>query len=264
MSPTWETAADWDGAASEDGVVHEATTNTDHGDAALLKQGHSAANPYLSSDLVLYYPFHEDSGSTAYDFSGGGNDGTISGVELGQTGLLGTTAYSFDGVDDTVEFPTLGSTFNGSYTVSFWLYNQSNGVNDYQIFAPRAQYDSGRVWGDDSGNHYIAHSVYDGSTEHRLTTTQDFDTWAHIVALWDSSAGMELWRNATLDDSNTFTGSPATLSGTNLIGEAFGNYYGGRVADVRAYDRALSSSEIQTLYDVVAANSTLVTSEKLL
>jgi hypothetical protein len=98
----WDTTTDWDSGTSAAGVVHEAVANTDHVDAGVVKQGYSVASPVPSSGLVGYWPLQEDSGGTAFDFSGVGNHLAVNGAAPGRAGLLGTTAYSFDGSGDIV------------------------------------------------------------------------------------------------------------------------------------------------------------------
>ena len=56
--------------------------------------------------LIGYWPLNENSGK-AYDRSGNGNHGSLNGaVTQGETGLLGNTAYDFDGNDDYIQFKT--------------------------------------------------------------------------------------------------------------------------------------------------------------
>ncbi|MFC1633350.1 LamG-like jellyroll fold domain-containing protein [Planctomycetota bacterium] len=59
-----------------------------------------AADP----DLVGWWRFDDGSGTTAMDFSGKGNDGTLMGDTIWVPGRLGM-AVEFDGVDDFVEVP---------------------------------------------------------------------------------------------------------------------------------------------------------------
>jgi len=121
-SVSWGTSSDWDNATS-DSVVHESTANTDYNNALNVRLGYSPGDPLYKNSLVAYYPFQEDSGDTAYDFSENDNSGTIEGASPGTSGLLGTTAYDFDGGDDGVSIPNLGVNLDGSdsFTFSGWV-----------------------------------------------------------------------------------------------------------------------------------------------
>jgi len=77
--------------------------------------------------LVGYWSFDEGAGTTAYDASGKGNNGTIYGAKW-TNGKFGQ-ALSFDGVDDYVEAPA-NSSFNSitnTLTICAWIYPKSDG-----------------------------------------------------------------------------------------------------------------------------------------
>jgi hypothetical protein len=76
-----------------------------------------AADP----DLVGWWRFDDGSGTTAADFSGNGNDGTLQGDTAWVTGHLGK-ALEFDGVDDFVDVPHSESLMVGDeVTVMAWI-----------------------------------------------------------------------------------------------------------------------------------------------
>lgn len=114
---TWYTVDDWDNTSREHGVVHEGYGDRDAADVEL---------GYNSTDtgLIAYWTLDEDSGSTAVDTSGTGNNGTIDGATLGQPGILGTTAYSFDGSNDVVNVsstPDLSGGSGSTVSASAWF-----------------------------------------------------------------------------------------------------------------------------------------------
>lgn len=267
--PTFD-ATDLDGAVSESGVVHENTANTDHNDASELKQGYSAANPYLSADLLGYWPLQEDSGGTAYDFSGGNNDGTVSGATQGSTGLLGTSSYSFDGTDDYVSLPD--QTTPASITISAWIKWDGSTDTLQHIFS--GGFDGGttefELFIDTSGNYQWR--SYDGSSLHGITagTAATSGAWENVVAMYDDSASEYLlYVNATNTNSNSDNSGPSTYDNAEnwAIGASSqsGNFqknFSGNIANVPVYNRALTSSEIQDHYNVVATAGTIQTQFK--
>lgn len=251
-SVTWETASDLDGG-SDDGTVHESTSNTDHNDDTLLKRGY----PYGSFDEIspnpkMALPFHEDSGTTANDLSGNGNDGTYNdSPTLGVTGLLGTTAVSLDGSDDDISFPNL-SLFSGGndYTITFWV-NFDNTGNKNWIWAGRGEAD---VHIKKNTNDQLAWAVNDGGgiSSFSGSTSISSGEWVFGVGVWDADSNKKLYLNGSEDFSGSIS-DPQSKSLTNRWGEVNfeGNRLTGDLYDGRVYASALSSSEIQTLYEVV-------------
>lgn len=260
MSPTWETATDWDNAQSEDGVVHEAVTNTDHSDATIVKQGYRIASPYLSANLEGYWPLHEDSGSTAYD-QVGTNDGSVSGATVGVSGLLGTTAYSFT----TDDYFALGNVYDyvsntADVAITVWFKVDSYGGN--QVVISNNESGAGfqqilRVESD--GNLY--HYFNDGSSTTVSVAGPATGTWALASAYYDHSAG-EIGVSVNAGTRATTTvGSPTRNSADNWdVGRqsaTASEYWEGDLADVRVYNAVPTTAEEQTLYDVVATGGAL-------
>lgn len=256
---TWETASDWDTAQSESGVVHESVANTDHTDATILKQGY----PYssfnnISPNPVAVWPLQEDSGSTAFDLAGA-NDGTINGPTLGQSGLLGTTAYSFDGVNDHVS--TTYNLSEGDYTINVWAYPTTPG-------------DEGSlVAGNDSGQYVeLEHDSSDNwqfkdGSQNGPRVNMNFNEWQMVTAVYDDSVSdATLYANAGALGQDTANVNGGDVGGhTAIIGEnfQFDQAFSGRIWEVRIYETTLTSSEVQTLYDVVNTNGTLTGPKKV-
>lgn len=253
MSVTWETATDWDNAQSEDGVVHESVANTDHNDATIVKQGYRIASPYKAASLVGYWAFHEDSGSTAYDFSGNNNDGTINGATVGATGLLGTSSYSFDGTDDYVSLPTFAAP--SAYTVAFWS-NLDNHNSDHQQLT-MADGPHFLVRSETDGNQYLYHRN-DSATWVSISAASATGSWIFWTATWDGST-IRLYKNGTEQASASVSSMNSQSNGNSIGGDSFNSvkFVAGDIAGVRYDNAALSASEIQYLYDVVATPGAL-------
>ncbi len=122
----WGTAADWNGAESEQAVVHDDFGN--HSGSGTVELGNSRNR----SGLVGYWPFDESAGaSTASDVSQNGNDGTLKNATAGVAGIARTTAYEF-AAGEYVEVPGSASLndvqANGSFTVSTWVKTTDSGT----------------------------------------------------------------------------------------------------------------------------------------
>ena len=82
-----------------------------------------------------------------------------------------------------------------------------------------------------------------GSGNNLTGPAVNFNAWTHVVAVQTGSSGRKLYVNGVEVASNTL---PQAANGTGacLIGGAGGvsEFFGGRIDDVRLYNRALSAS----------------------
>jgi len=265
----WETASDWDAAQSESGVVHESVSNTDHSDASVVKQGQSVSNPYLDANLVGYWPLHEDSGSTAYGFGSVGNNGSAQGdPTVNATGTRGTTGWNLDGSGtphDHISVPHASSyAQTGTVSVELWVdWNGANSADNAQGLISKAGSDAAdgfSVFYLTSNNEF--RSRIDGSgyaIGGSLSTGLHHIVWTHdqgaeTVYVDGSSVG------STTTTSLSTTNSEELRIGCNTWSDSDG--LNGVVQYAGLFDNALSSSEVQTLYDLTASQSTLTTAKK--
>lgn len=270
---TWDTATEWDNAVSEDGVVHESTTNTDHNDATIVKQGYSASSPYEPVSLAGYWPFHEDSGSTAYDFSGNNNDGTIVGATMGASAPLGTTGYDLDGVDDGIDVgnPTIYDQTT-SLAITAWVYLHDATSRNY-LHERRA--DSGgateqyRFEVDSNGYLNLNYNGTGGWVSHSTSNTSlSANIWYFVGVTISESGGttyVDYYLNGSADGSSSSSNNLESKSASNHIGysPSQGRYFDGIMWDHRLHAGALSADGHQTLYDVVNRSGSLMTASKV-
>jgi hypothetical protein len=268
--PTWETASDWDSAQSESGVAHESVSNTDHTDGSVIKQGYSYSSPLYSTNLVAYWPLHENSGDAAYDVWNT-NDGTLNGdVSQGVTGILGSTAYNFDNgsYDEVVvsdgSFANVGT---GDITISAWFRCTGTNGRNHIVNHRRSGTDprKGFVFG---GRNETLGFNFEDENDYQIKasgTNINDSTWHH-VAVVKSGTSVTSYLDGAADasDSNSNFGNFDTseefrIGQTNDTDSAYPEAFDGDIAEVSVYTTALSQSQIQTLHDVVAANGTLVT-----
>lgn len=258
--PTWNSASDWDGATAENGVVHESVANTDHDDDTIVKQGYSAQNPFQSPNR--YYPFHEDSGSTAFDLGSDDADGTISGVTLGATGLLGTSAYSFDGTDDYVST----SQFDVERNHTIIVYVQTNDATPTQQpfrgvdFGADSEYGTSISISSGSFNYVLrGANTSNPAVSGSVPNTTDLH---HVAASWDGTNQI-LYLNGSQADSATPGITVAQGTGDTMIGASStggSNVMDGKIAGVWLYGgTVLSGTQISNHFDVVDTPGTLTT-----
>ncbi len=208
----------------------------------------------LSTDLEAYYPL--DGTANVGDASGNGYDTTTVG-DMSYTGGKVGQAASFDGGGDYLD---LGPNFQFADTHPFSIVGWFNrdgvaGVNDRLL-----GFDTVNSWGllfdggyIDGGQDLVFRY---GGTNLASGVDTVFGDWTHFAVTHDGSGGLALY----IDGSETASATGASWS-TPTRSFIVGNtkrwvdrdheWFDGRIDDVRIYSRALSASEVQSLYDSV-------------
>ena len=221
----------------------DATTTSDI-DATFI----DVINGTLPTQLAL--PCREGTGSTVYDKSGNGKDGTISGASWSSGDL------SFDGTNDKVTigdilaFPAAGSIVVWlkaplkDYGNSFFIlststdYASTNGIR-FQIYA----------------NGYANVVVNGVSTHHNNPSPDPFpnDTWVMLTIMWDTAQN-KIWsyENATIKINGVAITSWPTGTYTVLglgFADTAARYWGGLIKHFRVFNRLLTATEIANMYN---------------
>ena len=200
--------------------------------------------------LVAFYPFN----GNAEDESGFNNHGVVSGAELvSDRDGAPNSAYYFDGVDDNIRVqnhPSLN--FVKSITVVFWMrideffgreahpVSHGNWENRWKvsITGTKVRWTVNTVDG-----------IRDLDTEQNVTT----GIYYHISVVYTEER-MEIYINGQPESSSTWTGDIFQTSIDFMIGQVLpgnSNYnFKGVIDDVYIFNYALSSSEIEDMYNV--------------
>ncbi len=214
----------------------------------------------VTSGLVGYWKMDESTGTIAHDFSGRGYNGTLAGSPSSTVGMIGqalqfndTTAYAVSGG----VFSDLG-TSNRPYTFSVWV-RVATGTTAGTIIHV-SSLSNGTGWCVPmvslSGSKFVANSWIGGLSTITGQTTAVPGTWYNVVHVWDSG-GLKLYVNGTLENSNsqaTYSASAAAnyvwagFRYATCAGDSGGNF-NGYIDDLRVYNRALSATEVKSIYD---------------
>jgi len=208
---------------------------------------------------VFLLDLNEGTGSTAYDASGNGNNGTISGATW-TAGYEGN-ALSFEGVDDYFGVP-IAELSNQQGTIDYWIkpsgWSGGDGTNhgSFQTKTPGS-------WGNQAGqimileqwgstNQFYFRIVPDSGccpTDLSFPATGVFvdDTWVRITVTWSKpnntiSAYVNGSLKVTRTDWTHLTTTP--LGSTGYIGVGHDKYQQGVIDKFRIFNRALTSAEI--------------------
>jgi hypothetical protein len=226
----------------------------------------------LTNGLVGYWPFDgaDIVGTIAYDRSGQGNNGTMTGGPLQIIGQVGQ-GMKFDGNNDYVSVNDPGASsldITGEVTLSAWIKQKSQGsFGDIVIKG-----DDGTTtanYGIETVNDQLLFFFSNPTgTYHGLRTTNaDFktNTWYHVAAVYNDAANnIDLYVNGVLKSETIYVGSPENNSiqtnnrklyiGWDSVNS--GEQFDGTIDDVRVYNRALKADEIKRLYNMGAGART--------
>jgi FlaG/FlaF family flagellin (archaellin) len=204
--------------------------------------------PGISLGELAWWNLNENTGTIAYD-SINNYDGTIYGAAR-ITGKSGN-ALHFDGADDYVQVNEKIIT-GYPFSISVWLRTNSSG-SEQAVVNLASSTSSSPYYGidlDDAGNVRLVAKA--NNARYIVGGPVNNGKWHHIVAVYSSLNDRTLYVNS--DEFINIDGRGSQLPfldiwtfgrwGNNVPG----NYFNGDIDDVRLYNRALNSTEVQQLY----------------
>ena len=222
--------------------------------------GNSSAKSSLASQtlacaaptgLVAAFSFNDGTGTTAGDSSGKGNAGVTSGTSWSSLGH-NSGALSFNGSNSWVtvaDTPSLD--LSGGMTLEAWVYPTALGAWRTALIKEDT---SGATSGQPyalyaSGNTSAPLGMAYGGAEARAygSSQLPLSTWTHLATTYDGST-VRLYVNGSLAGTQSLSGPmPASPDPLRIGGNAsWGEYFAGRIDDVRVYNRALTGGEVAT------------------
>lgn len=225
-------------------------------------------NDPLNRGMGLWLPTR----GNANDYSGNARHGTVSGAGLtpDRLGRQGR-AYLLDGVDDAITVADFVETGDSGKQLSVFCWVNAAPPGDSDTLVAHYQ-ESGdqRSWymgeGPAGSRDKLRLLVYNGTStvqKEYLSTAAVFDsTWHHVGFTFDgnlaSTDRLKLWRDGLqaavtkttdLDFTTLFNSTASVSVGASYDGvPALVYQYGGSLADVRLYPRALAAGEVARLY----------------
>ena len=214
-----------------------------------VKKIHNTTSPTqpVDTSLVGHWTFDgtDIQGTTAIDRSSFGNNGTITGTTK-TIGKLGQ-ALSFNGTSDVITFNSslIGT---GTYTLCFWAK-----VNPFIGFYGLV-YDYPLLFGLKDEGDYGNTKVYlsnDGTGTVAASAVISDNTWHHVCGIRKSDNTATFYvDSAQSGTANQNAGSISSPLTSLVIGDAETYYFNGIADDIRIYNRALTQTEITTLYNM--------------
>jgi len=232
-------------------------------------------------NMILHYELDEGAGSgTASDSSGNARDGTVaSGVTFTPSqGVQGGSA-SFDGSSTAQILDSDGENYiNGlsAITVSTWVKSNATNSNSGWMIGiepdggggpMQFRYDSAGFMNTSMSNgmQFQLRVTNDGGSTfdgviYETASNQQTTEWQHVVLVWESGSVPRVYIDGIQDTpswvgaadtenlaaTGVLTGNDRLLIGRSIKDTSAG--WNGKIDDVRIYDRALSTEEVEELY----------------
>ena len=206
-------------------------------------------SPDITTGMAARWKFTEGSGSYAYDSSGNGNTATLHSPTW-WTSNYGMTAWfsgsrSYGSVNESASLK-----MTNELTVAFWLRPSTNSNTDPRVISKMYDWDVKL----NGSNRYPQFSV--GGQYATLSYALPLITWHHVVFTFSNGVVKGYVDGVQVPFSaNTFTATslPNWAYGLYLAtyDSSLSNPYIGSLDDVRLYNRALSSTDVAALYQVL-------------
>jgi hypothetical protein len=219
----------------------------------------------IESGLLAFYPFN----GNANDVSGNGFNGNVFGAEL-TTDKDGNTssAYSFDGNDDYISIPhNVSFNFESSdFTISLWALTSEDqvahgGLNDIirkwngnaEGYPYSISYRNSSLINSDTDKYIFAqyNSQTCAATNSSTSGLVNNSVFSHIVFLREGNTVKQYVDGTLVGEFNDLNGACTTNNTADVTIATRGNlvrFFKGKIDNVRFYSRALSQSEVASLF----------------
>ena len=205
---------------------------------------------------IANWTFDETVGATAFDSSGNGRDGAISGASIGQPGRPGSsgTSYYFSNNADIVTIAAGRIDLsNKSFSLAAWVKREApNG--DY-LFGQGTAGNNNALHVGFRDNNNATFAFYGNDSDH-VDNAQYEDTseWHQLVVTYNIGNGMRhiYWDGVDQTPlTNSPTGTPYQGTGAFRIGTRWdgNNNFQGWLDDLYVYDSALTGAQVVELYN---------------
>ena len=248
-------------ALMEDTQKHEAEVNDGGPNPGVYETGTDLTLTPSNRDLglVAYWPMDEDGGTTAYDMTSNGNNGTL---ENGPTwepssSCISGSCLSFDGTDDYVDCGNDSSlNMDAALTFEAWVNPATESTSAMIIFNKESSYQ----WALYSHNNQLFLKwalMTAGNWEwHYTNILAPVHQWTFVTCVYNGSAVTCYKNGGAPCIINDPQGGDITDSNSSLYiarrGLSSTNYlFDGLIDEVRIYNRALSADEIKAQYNAL-------------
>jgi hypothetical protein len=259
----------WDGLIDEAGIYNRALTVSEiqsiynAGSAGKCTNTPPPVCVNPPSGLVSWWPGDDN----AIDIQSS-NHGALQNGTTFAPGKVGQ-AFSFDGVNDIVRISSVAGIEVQQFTIDAWVFAESPGFRNDVLGGIIVSKDIGDTsippfvsWGlvgpGNTNKYHVDIGFTDGSLQFLPSTNSfPFNTFNHVAATWDGST-LKLYVNGQLEGTLhlgpktvSYSGEALTIGDHNILPAQ--RAFDGLIDEVEFYNRALSGSEIQAIYNAGSA-----------
>jgi trimeric autotransporter adhesin len=207
-----------------------------------------------TNGLIAYYPFI----GNANDASGNGRNGVLSGGVTSATDRFGNPnqAYAFNGSNGSIDVNNWNIlTGNSPRTMMVWFkMTLPNTIRQYFLaWGPYGNSASSVIGAFSDGRYHIGFMGY-ANDLWVINQFQYYDNQWHLIAVTFDGNNLSIYLDGVFATSKTTT---LNTSSTKLtIGNRLGtDFFNGSLDDIRIYNRALTTNEIQQTYITEASTT---------
>jgi hypothetical protein len=239
----WNSTTVQNGVRSLTAVARDAAGNTTESAPVTI----SVSNVQDLSGLVAAYGFDEGAGGQAADATGAGHVGSVTGATWTTSGRFGG-ALTFNGTNGQVTIADAADLdLTNGMTLSAWVYPTA--LSGWRtVVMKEAPASLAYVLYAHDQSPRPAVYIKSGGTERTAggTAALPLNTWTHLAGTYDG-ATLRLYVNGTQVRSVAATGSLISTNGVVTIGgnNVWGEFFAGRIDEVRIYNRPQTAGEIQ-------------------
>jgi hypothetical protein len=235
--------------ADNNGILEESITRKDQPSTA--KEGPNPKNqqPEINGMLAYY-----SCDANANDLSGNSNDAILSAIQSTENkGGNVNSAFRFDGKNSMLTIPGNSLSASKEISISVWVL-----IDDFSTMFPGII----ENFGGNSGyllnigkDQHFRFFIGKGDENYlavRSQTLLESGVWYHVVGTYNNN-NIKLYINGKLEDAKAFDNgmniiskNPVLIGNDNCCGTS--RHFKGKMDEIRIFDRALTTSEINKLY----------------
>jgi chitodextrinase len=247
----WNTTTASNGSHNLTAIAHDTSHNAATSAIVPVTVSNTTGAP-PTNGLIGYWNFDEGTGSVAHDTSGSGYNGVVSGATW-TAGKI-NSALSFGVNTNSVTTPSiaLGKTFSLTAWVNPTVIAQASYVRIAETYYATGFYVGTNAAGtayklimsNGSGVTGSCGGLVFGCAEGGTITSG----WHLVTATYDGATA-RLYVDNALVGSDTFTAPGNTNLPLSIGHSSYGNAFNGAIDEVRLYNRALTATEVSTIYN---------------
>lgn len=228
-----------------DGSDLNLDTSQEHIQALTLT---NTTTPSAAISPLAHWKLDETTGTMAVD-SVGGHDGTVTGAEWTAGKIDGALAFDTDNIlvphDDTLALTE-------AFTLVAWVNSDAFG-SSYQTILQKGRIGTNQNYWFGTWQRELVLGFFTGGAFREVYTTGlnlQTDNWYQLAATFDNANDeIRLYVNGVEVLSTTTPYEPPASGDDLVIGRSqWGEYWQGRIDDIRIYDSILSGTQVTDLY----------------